>query len=116
MNNRRGLRVESERSDYPVAIRNWVLSFRRPNIQIALRERFRMFETKSGLRVIAAIVTAAVLSLGVAPANAANANSKTLAFLKSKFVNGQFIEGFTPGVADFGFTLEGILQRKALGD
>ena len=64
--------MESERSDYPVAaFRNWVLSFHRPNIQIALRERFRMFGTKSGLRVIAAIVTAAVLSLGVAPANAA---------------------------------------------
>jgi hypothetical protein len=109
--------VESERSDYPVAaFCNWVLSFHRPNSQIALRERFRMFGTKSGLRVIAAIVAAAVLSLGVAPANAANPYSKTLAFLKSKFVNGQFIEGFTPGVADFGFTLEGILQRKSLGD
>jgi hypothetical protein len=75
-----------------------------------------MFGTKSGLRVIAAIVTAAVLSLGVAPANAANPYNKTLSFLKSKFVNGEFIEGFTPGVADFGFTLEGLLQRKALGD
>jgi hypothetical protein len=77
-----------------------------------------MFETKSGLRSIATIAaTAALIAVSsISPANAANQFSKTDEFLKNSFVSGQFIEGFTPGKPDFGFTLEAMLQRKALGE
>ena len=79
-----------------------------------------MFETKSGLRTIATLaLTALLVTTGVAgasTANAANKNQATVNFLASKFVSGKYIEGFTPGQADFGFTLEALLQRKALGE
>ena len=85
--------------------------------QIALCERLQMFGPKSGLRKIAAILalsTTITLS-GTISANAADDNSKTLEFLSSKFVNKQYLEGFSAGKADYGFTLEAMLQRKALG-
>jgi hypothetical protein len=77
-----------------------------------------MFETKSGLRSIATIAaTAALIAVSSAvPASAANQFQSTDEFLKNSFVSGQFIEGFTPGKPDFGFTLEAMLQRKALGE
>lgn len=48
-------------------------------------------------------------------ANAAGLPS-TDAFLKSAYTNGQFISGFTPGKPDFGFSIEGLIQRAALGE
>ena len=76
-----------------------------------------MFQTKSGLRLIATVAAATLTIIGAAlPAQAANKFAATDAFLKAKFTNGQFIAGFTPGKADYGFTLEGILQREALGE
>lgn len=50
------------------------------------------------------------------PAQAAPNYQTTDAFLKAKFVAGQYIEGFTPGVPDYGFSLEALLQRKALDE
>lgn len=76
-----------------------------------------MFQTKSGLRIIATAAAAALTIIAAAlPAQAASKFAATDTFLKSTFTNGQFIEGFTPGKADYGFTLEGILQRDALGE
>jgi hypothetical protein len=79
---------------------------------------FEMFGTKSGLRTIATIAaTAAFIGvLSIAPAKASNRFASTDTFLKNSFVSGQFIDGFTPGKPDFGFTLEAMLQRKALGE
>lgn len=89
-----------------------------------------MFEAKSGLRIIATVAaTAAIITLAgsqvpaiAAPtgsnhtAIAANKFQSTDEFLKNSFTNGQFVAGFTPGKPDFGFTIEAILQRKALGE
>ena len=77
-----------------------------------------MFGTKSGLRIIATIAATAAFigAFSLVPANAGNRFASTDTFLKNAFVSGQFIEGFTPGKPDFGFTLEAMLQRKALGE
>lgn len=51
-------------------------------------------------------------------ANAANAEVKhadTVRYLASQFVNKKFIEGFTPGKADYNFTIESLLQLRAAG-
>jgi hypothetical protein len=64
---------------------------------------------------LAVVVTA--FSFGVpAPAQAAVNLKSTDDFLRDAFVGGQYIEGFTPGKADFGFTLEGMIQRRGLGE
>lgn len=79
-----------------------------------------MFETKSGLRQIATIATIVALTgslLVASPSNAAVSYAATDGFLKASFSNsGRYVEGFTPGKADFGFTLEAMLQRWALGE
>jgi hypothetical protein len=78
-----------------------------------------MFESKSELRSIATIAAvAAIIGAGLiaTPAQAANSFASTDTYLKNSFVSGQFIVGFTPGKPDFGFTLEALLQRKALGE
>jgi hypothetical protein len=79
-----------------------------------------MFETKSGLRKIAIIATTVALAsalLVAPPSQAAVTYSATDGFLKQSFSDGgKYVEGFTPGKADFGFTLEAILQRFALGE
>ncbi|MFM5905656.1 MAG: hypothetical protein ACKORF_06090 [Micrococcales bacterium] len=78
-----------------------------------------MFETKkSGLRTIATFTIAVMLFAGAGQSAHAkeSANQTTVKFLQSKFVAGKYIEGFTPGKADYGFTLEALLQRKALGE
>ncbi len=85
--------------------------------------------TKSELRFIAtAIAVATFLTTGVGEAATANANPSsqlnpsivsahraTATFLTKKFVDGKYLEGFTPGKPDFGFTLEALLQRYAAG-
>ena len=78
-----------------------------------------MFGTKSGLRKIAisAIAMALVSSLlTTTPSSAAVSFAATDGFIKQSFSGGKFVEGFTPGKADFGFTLEAMLQRAALGE
>ena len=76
-----------------------------------------MFGAKSGLRVIAAVVTA-VLAIAT-PLSAAHAAPETypstVKFLSDKFVNGKTLDGFSPGTPDYGFTLEALLQRRAAG-
>jgi hypothetical protein len=76
-----------------------------------------MLGPKTELRVLAAIV-ALVCALAAPPAAAFAAPSEyssTLTFLSEKFVGGKTLDGFSPGNPDFGFTLEAMLQRKALG-
>ena len=76
-----------------------------------------MFGPKSGLRVIAALAVTA-LSIATSPAAAQAAPEtypSTVKFLSDKFVNGKALDGFSPGVPDYGFTLEAMLQRKAAG-
>lgn len=81
-----------------------------------------MFGTKSGLRFIATIAAAAVsiTLLGASPALAKGkptpSNSGTLSFLSASFEGGKALPGFSPGTSDFGFTMEALLQRYALGD
>lgn len=66
--------------------------------------------TKSGLLIAIALVTSLALS-GCAPKE--TVEPATANFLAGKFVTtdaGTYLEGFTPGKADVGFTLEAIAQ------
>jgi hypothetical protein len=76
-----------------------------------------MLGPKSELRVIAALLVAAFTF--AAPPSAACAAlpdySTSLNFISSKFVSGKALDGFSQGIPDYGFTLEAMLQRKALG-
>ena len=84
--------------------------------QIAKCERFQMFETKSGLRKIATLIITAVLSFAAStPAEAAVQYPKTVTYLANQFVDGKYVVGFTAGKADFGMTLEAMLQLLAAG-
>lgn len=76
-----------------------------------------MFGPKTELRLITAALTAALIIVTpLPPAQAANESyASTIKFLSDKFVGGKTLDGFTPGVADYGFTLEAMLQRKAGG-
>lgn len=75
-----------------------------------------MFETKSGLRKIATlIITAAISIAATAPAQAAVQYPKTVTYLSTQFVDGKYVVGFTPGKADYGMTLEAMLQLLAAG-
>ena len=38
---------------------------------------------------------------------------ETAQFLSAQFVNGQYLEGFSPGTADYGFSLEAVAQLSA---
>ena len=85
--------------------------------------------TKTELRLIATATTITALlvttlfsgsaqaakSAGSSNGSSSSSATSTAAFLTSSFTGGQFIAGFTPGVADAGFTLDGLLQRKATG-
>ena len=76
-----------------------------------------MFGPKTELRVIAAALSAALII--ATPLQSAQAAAETypstIKFLSDKFVGGKALDGFTPGIADYGFTLEAMLQRKAGG-
>ena len=75
-----------------------------------------MFETKSGLRKIATLIITAVISIAATtPAQAAVQYPKTVNYLSAQFVDGKYVVGFTPGQADFGMTLEAMLQLLAGG-
>lgn len=75
-----------------------------------------MFETKTGLRKIATLITiAALVFAATPPASAAVKYQSTVRFIASKFVNHQYVEGFTAGKPDYGFTIESLLQLRAAG-
>ena len=75
-----------------------------------------MFETKTGLRKIATLITiAALVFAATPPASAAVKYQSTVRFIASKFVNHQYVEGFTAGKPDYGFTIESMLQLRAAG-
>jgi hypothetical protein len=75
-----------------------------------------MFETKTGLRKIATLITIAALAFAATtPASAAVKYQSTVRFIASKFVNHEYVEGFTAGKPDFGFTIESMLQLRAAG-
>jgi hypothetical protein len=81
-----------------------------------------MFETKSELRKIATktAAMAAAITVSITITGCATPLSKAqiseLKFVNSKFIDGAYVEGFTPGVADYGITMEMLLQRKSLFD
>jgi hypothetical protein len=75
-----------------------------------------MFETKSGLRTIATLlITAAISIAATTPAQAVTPYPKTVDYLSAQFIDGKYVVGFTPGKADFGMTLEAMLQLLAAG-
>ena len=76
-----------------------------------------MLGPKTELRVIAALLVAAFsLATPLTSASAAQPDyASSLDFISNKFVAGKALDGFSPGVPDYGFTLEAMLQRKALG-
>lgn len=76
-----------------------------------------MFETKTGLRSIATLITitAVALATSVLPASADVKHASTVRFIASKFVDKKYVEGFTAGRPDFGFTIESLLQLRAAG-
>ena len=75
-----------------------------------------MFETKSGLRKIATLIITAAFTLGAtAPVQAAAQYPKTVTYLAKQFVDEKYVVGFTAGKADFGMTLEAMLQLLAAG-
>jgi len=41
---------------------------------------------------------------------------ETAEFLNSQFVNGEYLEGFSPGAAEYGFSLEAIAQLSVAGE
>jgi hypothetical protein len=73
-------------------------------------------KTKSGLRQIATIVTAGLTLVALAAVLIINVQAeapkyiRTAEFLKSKLVEEKYLEGFTPGVPEYGFSLEAISQ------
>ncbi len=76
-----------------------------------------MFGPKAGLHKIAAIIGIVLGAQMMAPsvAFATDAYPATTDFLSTKFVAGKAIDGFSPGKADYGFTLEAMLQLRAAG-
>lgn len=73
--------------------------------------------TKSGLLI--AIITSASLALSGCTTQKVTIEPATASFLAGKFVTsaeGSYLEGFTPGKPDVGFTLEAIAQLSESGD
>ena len=60
-------------------------------------------------------IAAVALSTSVLPASAEVKHANTVRFIASKFVDKKYVEGFTPGRPDFGFTIESLLQLRAAG-
>lgn len=71
---------------------------------------------KSGLRQNAAVFLAALVLLGLGAVlinNSITNQAKypaTAEFLYGQFVDGKYLEGFTPGYPDYGFSLEALIQ------
>jgi hypothetical protein len=66
----------------------------------------RIVALSSAAVTVAVLVVLLVLSMG-------GTQSKHLAtaeFLKSQFVLGEYLEGFSPGVPEYGFSLEAVSQ------
>lgn len=127
-NNRRGLRVESDRtkSDKTLLLKSELKGFRIFATVFALRslkaKGSKMTGTKkSGLRKIATIATSGVVLVALVATLAINIFAEkpqypdTAEFLQASFVDGKYIDGFTPGIPDYGFTLEAMAQLKFAG-
>lgn len=69
-----------------------------------------------GLRKVAAIAVSGVVLVALSAVLAINVYAEkpqhleTAEFLQSSFVEGQYLDGFTPGTPDYGFTLEAMAQ------
>jgi len=76
-----------------------------------------MFGPKTGLRLLVAVfISALAIAAPTSGASAAPSEySNTLTFINGKFIDGKTLDGLSPGSPDYGFTLEAMLQRKALG-
>jgi len=70
--------------------------------------------TRLGVALSLAVSIALTATQGVSAAP--QDFSKTVHYLDASFVAGKFVEGFSPGQPDYGFTLEAMLQRKAAGE
>lgn len=103
---RRGLRSES------IA---WPAVAFAPNSHLA--KGSKMVGPKTRLQKFVAVLSIVATTVLIAPsaATAADAYPATTEFLKGKFVAGKAIDGFSPGKADYGFTLEAMLQLRAAG-
>jgi hypothetical protein len=78
-----------------------------------------MFETKSELRkfaTVTSLIAATTLSLTSCAPALSEAQKTQLSFLQSKFVDNTYVEGFTAGQADYGITIEMLLQRDGFSD
>ena len=106
---RRDLRMRVVRSAHSCATRSH-------SLQLAPSERLSLSRNSviRGFVAILASIALATSPLSVAGA-ATSAYPKTLSYLSGMFVGGRYVEGFTPGRADYGFTIEAMLQRLAGG-
>ena len=95
---------------------DWSHAFRL-RTQIAFAKGSKMFGPKTELRVSVALLLAALTFAAPGlPVSAAQSDySNSLTFITSKFVAGKTLDGFSAGTPDYGFTMEAMLQRKALG-
>jgi len=89
--------------------------------QIAYCERFQMQGTKkSGLRTIATITAAGVTLVILAVIlilNVLGSSPKHLAtaeFLQNQFIAGEYLEGFSEGSIEYGFSLEALTQLSSV--
>ena len=76
------------------------------------KNKFARLSRLSVAFCLAISITAAGAAL---PSAGATKSQQSLAFLQNHFVSGKFIEGLTQGQPDYGFSLEGLLQLRALG-
>ncbi|MFM6963060.1 MAG: hypothetical protein ACKOWJ_02165 [Micrococcales bacterium] len=72
-----------------------------------------MRRLKSALLAVA--IVAATLSSVPAGAQSQILYASTLQFIESKFVGGQYVEGYSAGKPDWGFSVEALLQLKSAG-
>ncbi|MEN9713670.1 MAG: hypothetical protein RLZZ164_334 [Actinomycetota bacterium] len=66
-------------------------------------------------KLLAPALALLVVVSATVPASASTPFASTAAFIASKFVNGQYIEGFTKGKPDWGFSVEALLQLRGAG-
>ena len=76
----------------------------------------RNFVRLRAAKLVSALALITVTVFGQSAVAMPNQLTKTDDFLRDRFTNGQFVEGFTAGVPDYGFSLEALIQRKALGE
>jgi len=72
----------------------------------------------NSLVIIATSIAVAVIA-ALAIFNSSQSRAQyleTAEFLNSQFVNGEYLEGFSPGAAEYGFSLEAISQLSVAGE